>query len=159
MSIILPKSLKGFSVFVDGRGYAGRLSSGQLPKISIKTEAHRDGGMDMEVDLDMGMNAMEMDLGFDEYDPELFKLVGLLNGQLTGVTSTIVCNARGIIKELDPGSWTAGGSKAQLMLRMAPRYYRLTIDGEDLHEIDAENCIRIINGVDQLAARRQALGI
>ncbi len=38
-------------------------------------------------------------------------------------------------------------------------YYKLTIGGKELIEIDAENMMRKINGVDQLALLQAALGI
>ena len=42
---------------------------------------------------------------------------------------------------------------------VALRYYKLEIGGETIHEIDAENMKRVINGVDQLEKRRAALGL
>lgn len=169
---MLPATLKGFTVFVDGFGYLGRLNSGQLPKLTIKTEEHRDGGMDAPVELDMGQEKMEASYEFDEYDPKLLTLWGLLDGStksLTlrgsmeneqGDTIAIVGELRGIVKESDPGDWKAGSTKdAKLKLTHAVRYYHLTVDGQEVYEIDAENLIRSVGGVDQLAARRQALGV
>ena len=167
---MLPKSLKGFSAFVDGRGYVGRLNEGQLPKLTIKTEEHRDGGMDIPVELDMGMEKLETSFSFAEYDPDLMQTFGLLDGTFVplvlrgslegedGTMSTVVATMRGICKELDHGSWKSG-DKTELKYNLAPRYYQLQIDNNVVHEIDAENTVRIIGGVDQLAARRQALGI
>ena len=60
--------------------------------------------------------------------------------------------------ELDSGSWKAG-DKATLKCMIAIFYYKLTIDRRELIEIDAENMIRKINGVDQLSSMRQALGV
>ena len=37
---MLPKILKNFNAFVDGRGYAGRIDEISLPKLLIKTEEH-----------------------------------------------------------------------------------------------------------------------
>jgi len=45
---MLPKILKNFNVFVDGRGYAGKIDEITLPKLTIKTEEYRAGGMGME---------------------------------------------------------------------------------------------------------------
>ena len=36
---MLPKILKNFNVFVDGRGYAGRVEEITLPKLTIKTKS------------------------------------------------------------------------------------------------------------------------
>ena len=61
---MLPKILKNFNAFVDGRGYAGRIDEISLPKLSIKTEEHRAGGMDIPVAIDMGMEKLEAELTF-----------------------------------------------------------------------------------------------
>lgn len=42
---------------------------------------------------------------------------------------------------------------------MALTYYKLEIDGRVIYEIDALGMKRVINGVDQLAAQRTALGL
>lgn len=166
---MLPKILKNFSAFVDGRGYAGRVDEITLPKLSIKTEEYRGGGMDVPIDIDLGMEKLEAEITFSEYDPELFRLFGIMDNstvnftlrgglQGTGDAEPVVVNLRGKIKELDSGSWKAG-DKATLKCMISIFYYKLTIDRRELIEIDAENMIRKINGVDQLSSMRQALGV
>ncbi|MBA8757837.1 phage major tail tube protein [Wolbachia pipientis] len=166
---MLPKILKNFNVFVDGRGYAGKIDEITLPKLTIKTEEYRAGGMDIPINIDMGMEKLEAELTFAEYDSELFRLFGLINnnavsltlrGGLQGSSDTesVVINLRGLFKELDFGSWKPA-EKATLKCTVAANYYKLTIDGKELTEIDAENIIRKIDGVDQMASMRTALGI
>lgn len=65
---------------------------------------------------------------------------------------------RGLVKEIDYGDWKPG-EKAELKAMMAVRRYRLELDGETIHDIDVDNMVRIVDGTDQLAAQRQALGI
>ncbi|WP_410541965.1 phage major tail tube protein [Wolbachia endosymbiont (group A) of Portevinia maculata] len=65
---MLPKILKNFNVFVDGRGYAGKIDEITLPKLTIKTEEYRAGGMDIPINIDMGMEKLEADFTFAEYD-------------------------------------------------------------------------------------------
>ena len=65
---------------------------------------------------------------------------------------------RGYVREVDWGTWKPG-EKSPLKCMMAVRYYRFLHDGDVLHEIDVDNMVRIVNGVDQLEAQRQALGI
>lgn len=109
---MLPKILKNFNVFVDGRGYAGRVEEITLPKLTIKTEEYQGAGMSAPVEIDMGLEKLEMDLTFSEYDQELFKLFGLTNGsefaltirgalQGTGNTLPVIINVRGYFKEMD----------------------------------------------------------
>ena len=83
---MIPKILKNFNVYVDGRGYAGRLDEITLPKLAIKTEEYQGAGMSAPIDIDMGMEKLEMDLTFSEYDKELFKLFGLTNGSEVALT-------------------------------------------------------------------------
>jgi len=166
---MLPKILKNVSAFVDGRGYAGRVDEITLPKLAIKMEEYRAGGMDVPIEIDLGMEKLEAEITFSEYDPELFRLFGIMDNstvnftlrgglQGTGDAQPVVVNLRGKIKELDSGSWKAG-DKATLKCMISIFYYKLTIDRRELIEIDAENMIRKINGVDQLSSMRQALGV
>lgn len=166
---MLPKILKNFNAFVDGRGYAGRIDEIILPKLSIKTEEYRGGGMDIPVAIDMGMEKLEAELNFAEYDSELFRLFGLVDGNGVSITlrgglqgigeaEAIVINLRGQFKELDLGNWKPA-DKAKLKCTISIRYYKLTIDLRELIEIDAENMIRKINGIDQMSSLRSALGI
>ena len=166
---MLPKILKNFNVYVDGRGYAGRVDEITLPKLTIKTEEYQGAGMSAPVEIDMGMEKLEMDLTFSEYDPELFKLFGLTNGsefaltlrgalQGTVETSPVVINVRGYFKEMDFDSWKPA-EKATLKCSVACNYYKLTINDTELIEIDPVNMIRNVNGIDQLSEIRQALQI
>ncbi|HBU6186017.1 TPA: phage major tail tube protein, partial [Escherichia coli] len=38
-------------------------------------------------------------------------------------------------------------------------YYRLTIDGSDIIEIDTVNMVEKVNGVDRLEQHRRAIGL
>jgi len=168
---MLPKILKNFNVFVDGRGYAGRIEEITLPKLTIKTEEYRAGGMDIPVSIDMGMEKLEAEFTFSEYDTELFMLFGLINGNSVSLTlrggiqgsgsnniDAVVINLRGIFREFDFGSWKPA-EKATLKCTVAAHYYKLIIGNKELIEIDAENMIRRINGVDQMALLQTVLGI
>ena len=49
----MTKILKNFNLFVDGRGYAGRTEEVTPPKLTIKTEELRAGGMDAPISIDL----------------------------------------------------------------------------------------------------------
>lgn len=167
---MLPKVLKNFTCFVDGVGYAGRVDEITLPKITVKTEEHRAGGMDAPVQIDMGMEKLEASLTFAEYTPALFAMLGLVEGNKTNIVlrgavqgddtnvEAVVITLQGGFKETDMGSWKTG-SKGTLKAQVAARYYKLEINGVELIEIDIENMIRTINGKDQMAAQRKALAV
>lgn len=163
------KILKNFSLFVDGRGYAGKAEEVTPPKLSIKTEEFRGGGMDAPVDIDLGMEKLECQFTLVEYDPEALKLFGLSDGKGVQVTlrgalcddeTTVpmVIKLRGMYKEVDFGKFKAG-EKGTLNCTVSCRYYSLEIDGNEIIEIDIDNMIRKINGIDIMAEIRDALGI
>lgn len=163
----LPKSLKGFTAYVDGFGFLGRLAGGTLPKVKIKTEDWRDGGMDGTSPIDAGQEKMEASLTFGEYHPAVLKAVGkrnvpiILRGSAEdegGVVETIIATLRGLVIEADPGDWKLGEIKIEAKLNIEPDFYRLQIGAEEIYNIDTVACVRRIGGVDQLAARRVALG-
>ncbi|MBP2227540.1 P2 family phage contractile tail tube protein [Azospirillum agricola] len=171
MAIQLPRVLKNLNLFIDGSGYAGRVESVVLPKLSLKTEEYRAGGMDLPVEVDVGMAKLEASLVLSDFDPALFASFGLLD--LVGIPVTIrgafqaqgnaevtsvVVNLRGGWREMDVGTWKAG-EKSTLTLAVAAHYYKLTVNGEELVEIDAINMVRSIGGVDLLAAQRVAVGL
>jgi P2 family phage contractile tail tube protein len=74
-----------------------------------------------------------------------------------GVVPVIV-NLTGAWKDLDTGSWKAG-EKAPLNVSVTLRYYKLTMGGQELIEVDVINMVRIIDGTDQLADMRAAIGL
>lgn len=168
--IKLPRILKNMNLFVDGRGYAGRVDEIQLPKLTLKTEEHRAGGMDLPVEVDLGMEKLTAEITISDYDPEVFRLFGLLDTADTQITVRgavqaqgseavpVVVNLRGGWKEIDPGTWKAA-DKSTLKVQLAANYYKLSIGGEELVEIDAVNLVRRVGEVDQMDAIRTAIGM
>ena len=166
----IPRILKNFSLFVDGRGQAGVVSSLTLPKLTTKMEEFRGGGMDAPVELDMGMDKLETSFELLEYDPNILSLYGLADGAATQVTArgalrrdgeaavAMIVNMTGVVKELDPGDWKSG-DQTSAKFSMALRYLKITIGGRVVTEIDKVNMIRKINGIDQLESIRTAIGV
>lgn len=162
--------LRNINLFVDGHGYAGRVMELTLPKLNIKVEEYRAGGMDAAVEIDQGMEKMECDFSLDSVDIEVLKRWGLAPGNAVpmtfrgavesqdGTVKSVIARIRGQIKSIDFGAWKAG-EKSTLKAMAAVYRYTLEIDGETIHDIDPENMIRTVNGTDQIEARRAALGI
>ena len=166
---MLPKILKNFNLFVDGRGYIGRTDEVNPPKLTLKTEEFRGGGMDVPAVVDMGMEKLEASFTLSEYDVDILKQFGLIDGNGVAVTlrgalqddtntSAIVIKLRGLYTEIDMGKFSAG-EKGALACTIACRYYSLEIDGENLIEIDVDNMTRVIGGVDKLAEMRNSIGM
>ena len=166
---MIPKILKNFNLFVDGRGFAGLVEELTLPKLSVKMNELYTGGMDAPIDLEMGMEKLTCDFTLCEYDVNVITMFGLRNGAQvtltlrggidneTGVTPVVV-NLVGAWKEVDMGNWKAG-EKAPLKVNLTLRYYKLSINNQDLVEVDVNNMVRVVNGVDQLADMRAAIGL
>lgn len=165
----IPKVLKNFNLFVDGRGFAGLCDEVTLPELAITTVDHRAGGMDGVAKLDMGWEAMELGFKLAEHSPVVFRQLGLVNQAAVQVTfraamvndsevEAYVIHARGMYQSVNLGS-TSLGDKQPLEATLALRYFRLSIGGEDYVEVDVDNMVRKIMGVDQLEAQRNALGM
>lgn len=162
--------LKNFNLFVDGRGYAGECEEITPPKLTFKTDEFRNGGMDAPVEVELGMDKLEASFSLTKYDTNVLKLFGLAPGNskpLTfrgsvigedGVETAVVINITGYLKEVDQGSWKPG-DKATLKGSVAVNYYKHTVGGRVIHEVDVKNMIRNINGVDQLKQTRANLGM
>ena len=167
MARALPSSIKAYTAFVDGHGMAGRTTGGKLPVIKAKIEEYRDGGMDGSEDLEFGIEKMEAELTFSELDRTVLTAVLsrnlpiTLRGSMEGENGTkvaVVANFRGLVTEVDPGEW-GDPKKSEVKLKLTPGYYRLTIGGRETYETDLPGGVRRIDGVDQLALRRAALGL
>ncbi len=167
---MLDEILKNMSLFVDGRGYAGNVEEVSLPKLALKTEEFRGGGMDAPMDIDMGMEKLEAEFTLTKFDRDVLKLFGLSPGRVTpltmrghiesedGTAAAVIVNLRGKVREIDFGNWKPG-DKATLKASLSLSYYKLTHSNEVLHEIDVAGMKRIIGGIDQLAATRASLGL
>ena len=167
---MLDDILKNMALYVDGRGYAGNVEELTLPKLTMKTEEFRNGGMDAPIEVELGMEKLECEFTLTRFDRQALSLFGLAPGQITpltirgvvvsdnGVQLPVVVNLQGIVREMDPGTWKPG-EKATLKIMMALRYYKLTHGLNTVHEIDIPNMVRVIDGVDQLALTRLALGV
>lgn len=162
--------LKNFAAFVDGRGYAGEVTSYTPPAITLATEDFRAGGMDAPIALDMGMEALTSSFVMSKYDFDVLGLFGVAEGSdvaftvrgaiesYDGTVTAVVHTMRGKITGFDRGDWTPG-QMAPLTVTMSLHYYKETIGGRITHEIDVINMIRIVNGKDRLAAQRAAMGL
>lgn len=168
----MDKVIVNANVFIDGVGYFGKCTTLTPPKPKVNTEKYRGGGMDGPVPIDVGMEAMECSASFRGLDKRYLAKFGIASGSSRNVPMTFrgamrsrdgsdeaaVVYVRGPVTEIDWGDWKAG-EENEVKLMMEPVYYKSEIAGETVHEIDFENAIRIIDGVDQLASMRSALGL
>ncbi|MBB4212768.1 hypothetical protein EV659_1165 [Rhodothalassium salexigens DSM 2132] len=163
-----PLLLKSGTVFIDTIDYSGRMTNQTLPVPTLVTESFRGGGMDGSVEVDMGLEPLEATIELGGIEKAVLKLFGqpdvgvTMRGSFSrqgGEQATPGrANLRGLIKSPDLGAWKPG-EQTQTTLTLAVHYYKLTLAGETIWEIDVPGGKRIVGGQDQLAAHRQALGI
>lgn len=166
-------TLRSMNLYVNGKGYAGAIDELTLPKLTLKTEEYRAGGMDMPIEIDMGMEKLETSFTLAKFDKDLLASYGLTDGNRSMLPLTIrgsifseedgsevpvVITLRGMVKEMDFGNWKAG-ENATVKATVSLRYYKFERDGEEIHEIDIANMVRKVNGVDQLEQTRKNIGL
>jgi P2 family phage contractile tail tube protein len=161
---------KNSNLFVDGRGYAGNIAELNPPKLALKTEEFRAGGMDGPIKLRMGMEAMDADFSLNQFSKDVLAMFGMAAGNTVpltiresleshdGTVTPVVHTMRGRITEVDQGTLKAG-EVVPVKFTLNLTYYRLQHGGTVVQEIDLANMVHIVNGVDQLAAQRAALGL
>lgn len=162
-----PRTIRNFNVFVDGRGYFGRATEGQIPNPTVMTAAHRGAGMDGPIGIDMGLEAMSAEATFAEWNAELMALFGrtervvfrpAARGENDFTVDAYIVTLGGLITTNEFGGLKPGEAST-LKLAVDVRYYKHEINGRVVHEIDLENAVRRIDGRDQNAELRRAMGL
>ncbi|CAH9055122.1 hypothetical protein PSECIP111951_01177 [Pseudoalteromonas holothuriae] len=164
-----PKILKKFKLFVDGKGYLGIADEITLPKVTVKTR-EVTSGFQAPIELDVGqLEKLEGSVTLLEYNADMMKLLGDWSGKTTPLTARGAIQAQGeepvpvkvtlegFFKEVDMGNWK-DGEEAKLTLQYAVQKYKLEIGQDVIYDIDLQNDTRIINGKDQMALLRAAIG-
>ena len=167
----LPSKIKNFALFNDGVNYMGEVPEVTLPKLTRKTEDYRGGGMNGSIKLDMGMEGLEFQwtaagflaavfkqFGTLKHDGVLLRFAGALQADDQDKAVPLEIVMRGRHTEIDMGN-TKAGEPTEIKITSALSYYKLTLDGVVLIEIDFVNMIEIINCEDLLASVRAALGL
>jgi len=167
----LPKKLKNFVLFNDGNAYIGEVPEVTLPKLVAKMEDYRAGGMPGSVKIDQGLEALTCEWTAAGYLVDAFRQFGSakIDGVMLRMTQALQADdteaitpaeiiMRGRHSEIDFGNAKAG-EMTQVKIKTELTYYKLSIDGVEVVEVDMVNGIFIVGGVDRMAETRQALGI
>ncbi|MDB5725472.1 MAG: Phage major tail tube protein [Novosphingobium sp.] len=166
----LPAKLKNFNMFSDGNSWLGLVAELSLPKLSMAMEKWRGGGMLAEVDIAMGLEALEMEIklgglvvqvlrqfGASGLAAVLLRFVGAYQDDLTGGVTAAELVVRGRHSEIDPGNAKAGDN-TEWTVKSSLVYLKWTVAGRVEIEVDVINNIFIVDGVDRMAEIRLALG-
>lgn len=167
---MIPQTLFNTHMLIDGISMQGDIPTLALPKVKVKTEGYRAGGMDAEIDMDMGLEKLESSFTSNGIRRETLKWFGVgdstamplvfrgsFKGQ-KGASVPVIATMRGMVSEVDMGDWKPG-EKAELKHSVSVTYYKLEVGGQTIYEIDPVNMVRVIDGVDQLAGIRSDLGL
>lgn len=160
--------LKNFNGYINNRGFQGNIAELTLPKLNVKIADFQAGGLEAPLGIDMGIEKMEATIVISAYDAGALTTWGngdsvrtpfVAKGALqsrNGVVKAVHAVMMGETRGLEAGTWKPG-EQSNLTFTIEVTYYRLTIDGRNLIEIDVPNMVRKINGVDRLAAIRAAI--
>lgn len=169
----LPKKLKMMNLFNEGNSYLGQTGEVTLPKLGRKFEDWRGGGMNGSVKVDLGLSddITEFSWKLGGIDPLVIgqfgaatvaaiglRFAGSYQRDDTGETSAVEIVVRGRHEEIDFGNAKAGDD-TEKSIKTIWSYYKLTVDGKVLVEIDIPGIVEIVNGVDLIAEHRKNIGL
>lgn len=168
---MLPRKLKNMNLFNDGISYVGQIEEVVLPQLNRVMEEWRAGGMNAPIKTDQGMEALSMEwtcgglmdeplrqFGITQHDGVLLRFAGAYQRDDSSKTAAVEVVVRGRHENIDMGTAKVGDN-SPMKVTSALSYYKITIDGEEIIEIDIINMIEKVNGVDRLADQRKAIGI
>lgn len=169
----MPRKLKNLNLFNDGNSYLGVAKSVTLPALARKMESYRGGGMNGPVKADLGFSDDGIQFewktgGIDLISLRQFGTVNASGVALrfsgpyqqddTGEVSNVEVVVRGRHETIEMGDAQPGEDTEHSMTTTCT-YYKLTVDGEEVIEIDLLNFVEKVNGADMLEKHRTAMGI
>ena len=167
----LPRKLKHMNLFNDGISYVGQVEEVVLPTLAKQTEEYRAGGMAAPIETHMGLEALAIEwtcgglmdqplrqMGVTTHDGVMLRFAGSYQRDDTGAVSAVEVVIRGRHKSVDMGT-AKSGENSPMKVESSISYYKLTIDNEDIVEIDIMNMVEKYDGVDVLEKHRTAIGL
>ena len=156
----VPQFLTGQTVFIEGVGLLGTAKSIALPKVEQLREVVTQGGFERSLSTGV-FKAMEAELTLSEYHPIVYKAINkqrasfVVKGSVTqkGVSKSVVATFKGSV-DVDDGSWETK-KELERKVKIFCDYYSLEVDGTLQLELDVENMIALIDGVDHLETLRK----
>lgn len=166
-----PIKLKQMALFNEGTSFVGETVSITPPKLTRKLEDYRGGGMARPVKVDLGGEALEMEVTYGGpmraileqhmmlgVGGVLQRFVGSFQDDSSGDYTAVEIVTRGRHEEVDMGEWKPG-EDSEFKVKSQLSYFKLVWDGRTVIEIDVLGMVEVINGVDQMATQRAILGM
>lgn len=160
-----------FTVWIRDVGKIGECPSFQPPDIQVAVEEYRGGGMDGPVEIPYGIEKIEFDFDLHTWDENIWADLGFGPGSLdvpiefrgylltpNGDEKGVLIETYSLIKSIKTAK-VEPGKKVDMTISCACRYYKHSVGGTALTEIDMFNKVTIINGFDRSANARALLGI
>ena len=154
----LPSKLKNFNVFDNGVSYAGKVPEIVLPKLTRKMESYQAGGMSGPVKVDFSNDEIVLEwsagglivgalkqYAAQKHDAVQLRFAGAYQSDDTGEVDAVEIIIRGRHEEIDMGTVKIGEDTVH-KYKTTCSYYKLSVNGEDIIEIDFMNGTCVIDG-------------
>lgn len=172
MSQVSVNKITNANVFLNGNNHCGKSDEVKLPDVVQKMIEHKGLGMIGTIELPSGLDKMAMTIKWSSMYKDVMKAEGnpyAANSlQLRGSLETwgaagrssevpVVAFVKGTFKKF-PGGVFKMGENVERESEMAVSYFKLTVAGEDIIEVDFFANIYKVGGVDVVAKFNQNLG-
>lgn len=167
----LPSKLKDLNIYNEGESYAGKAKSVTLPPLTRIMEEYRAAGMTGPVKIDFGHEVLALEwtlggldlavlrqYGITRVDGVQLRFAGAYQHPQTGAVDTVEIVVRGRHEEIDMGDAEVG-EDTEWSVNTAVAYYKLTVNGAVIIELDPINGVEIVGGVDRTLEIRRAIGV
>ena len=174
MGAIVANRLTNANMYNDGASLLGKCEEITLPSIKAKTSEHKALGMVMSLNIPSGFEAMNGKVKWNAIYPDLIAAFGSpyktnkiqVRGNLETWDAAGRTQQQGVVafltvrfKDALPSIGLKQNDNSEQESEYECSYYRLEVGGQKLIEIDAFAQIFFVNGTDELAGYRAALGI
>lgn len=155
-------TLRSWTFFTKGRRIQGAHEY-TPPELSIQVANLRTGAQDAPTPVDDGMEALTCQIKFWGIDTDMLALFGCVVGQKprftayegymsNGTSLGTIEEFEGFVSKVTRDTRSGESlSEVSVTVDIVLSYYRQTLEGRELFEIDTERFIRRINGVDLLS--------
>ncbi len=173
MTIGIPKTIKDMSVYINSDFHMGDVQQIVLPKITKNIENFKTGFSSVPIEL--GIEPLTVSITMLEQTKNMFKLMGILGGRFADVITfrasqegysssndqnSIKITMKGIFTEIDLGTVQRGSINTYTLSATLSHFaYYIENMSEPTILIEPMTQKFILDGVDQLKTRKNALGM
>lgn len=170
----MPERLTNFRVYLDGSNDLKGVADIQLPSFEPMTDTVKGAGIGGEYEAPTigHFQSMKLTINWRTLTTDMLSLLrqrarridcrGAFQdydaGKSARVTRAVRVVVEGLATKVDPGKYEVG-STSDGSAEIEVMYIKIEIDGRTVLELDKLNFVFIVNGEDQLAAVRKALGM